>query len=153
MKITEADFENPVHAKHIVWLTNQYALDPMGGGKALPDDVQERMVEGLKNHPGSLVFIAYDDEDQPVGIANCFTGYSTFAAQKLINIHDLAVIPSRRGEQIGEKLLKTVENKAREIGASALTLEVLENNPARRLYSRFGFKTGDPHYLFAKKAL
>ena len=136
--IVEADLATPRHREAVPALINNYAGDPMGGNQELDERTLERMVSGLAAHPSSLIFLAFDG-DQPVGIANCFVGFSTFAARPLINIHDLAVIPEYRGKGIGERLINAVEEKAREMGCCKLTLEVREDNPARRLYERTGF--------------
>lgn len=152
LKIIEADLENPLHTDHILYLTNMYSKDVMGGGDALPDFVQENMISGLKEMPSSLVFLACDEEN-PIGVANCFIGYSTFYAKKLINIHDLGVIPEGRGKGVGKALIKAVVTKAKELDCCKVTLEVLENNPARRLYEREGFEYGDPKFYFMTKMI
>tara|TARA_R110000868_G_scaffold306734_1_gene568055 strand:- start:88100 stop:88567 length:468 start_codon:yes stop_codon:yes gene_type:complete len=145
--IIEADLAVEVHCEHILFLTNAYSKDVMGGGKPLPEFVQKNLITGLKETPNSLTFLAYDG-DQPIGIANCFIGYSTFYAQKLINIHDLGVIQEARGKGIGKKLIDAVYEKAKAMDGCKVTLEVLENNPARRLYEREGFEYGDPRFFF-----
>jgi ribosomal protein S18 acetylase RimI-like enzyme len=95
----------------------------------------------------------------PVGIAVCFLGFSTFAAQPLINIHDLAVMPGYRGRGIGRQLLERVGAKGRELGCCKLTLEVREDNHrAQRLYQGFGFgdapsEVGAVRHWFLQKRL
>ena len=80
------------------------------------------------------------DTGQPVGLVNCFEGFSTFACQPLVNVHDVVVLASHRGRRVGECLLAEVERIARTRGACKLTLEVLSGNAsALRLYSRAGF--------------
>ena len=138
LTIIETDFNNPDHCRAIPALIDAYARDPMGGGRGLPEEILQKMVPGLAEHPSSLVFLAFDG-DRPVGIANCFVGFSTFAAQPLVNIHDLAVLPEYRGRGVGERLLGEVERKAKELGCCKLTLEVRGDNRARNLYERFGF--------------
>ena len=152
LTITEADLDNKLHREHILFLTNTYAMDEMGGGAPLPDKVQQNLLNGMRDMPTTIVFIAYD-EDKPVGIANCFYGYSTFYAKKLINVHDLGVVPEARGKGIGGALLRAVTEKAKSEDCCKVTLEVLDNNPARRLYEREGFEYGDPHYFFMTKKL
>ena len=152
LNIVEAELTNELHQEHILFLTNAYAMDEMGGGAPLPDSVQQNLLKGLKEMPTALVFIAYEDEN-PVGIANCFYGYSTFYAKRLINVHDLGVIPEARGKGIGGALLRAVTEKAKSENCCKVTLEVLDNNPARRLYEREGFEYGDPHYFFMTKKL
>ncbi|MCE2503257.1 MAG: GNAT family N-acetyltransferase [Chlorobi bacterium] len=137
-QVVEADFSNQDHCEAIPTLIDDYARDPVGRGEGLQKEILERIVPGLAAHPSALVLLAYDG-DRPVGIANCFVGFSTFAARPLINVHDLAVIMEYRGQGIGEKLLRSVETKANELGCCKLTLEVREDNRARRLYERFGF--------------
>lgn len=136
--ITEADFDNQDHREAIPALINAYAQDPMGGGGELGKEVLERMVPGLATHPTTVVFLAYDG-DRPIGIANCFVGFSTFAARPLINVHDLAVLAEYRGQRVGEKLLEAVKTKANQLDCCKLTLEVREDNRARNLYERCGF--------------
>ena len=139
MNIIEADLTIPAHQRDVVTMTAAYAHDAMGNGGPLPPDVLERLIAGLREHPTTLIFLAYVDEDV-VGIATCFVGFSTFTARPLINIHDLAVLPEYRGQGIGRFLLDAVESAARERGCARVTLEVLENNlQAKRLYEAAGF--------------
>ncbi len=152
LSIVQANLENPIHTKHILYLTNMYAKDIMGGGNPLPEFVHENLISGLKQTPNSLIFLAYDG-DEPIGVANCFIGYSTFYAKKLINIHDLGVEPNSRGKGVGKALIDAVSNKAKELDCCKVTLEVLENNPARKLYEREGFDYGDPKFYFMNKLI
>lgn len=139
VQVIEVDLGLASHQQHARELTAAYALDPMGNGGPLPEDVLGRLIDGLRAHPTTVIFLAYAG-DRPVGIATCFRGFSTFAARPLLNIHDLAVLPEARGMGIGRKLLQAVERKARELGCCKVTLEVQENNArARRLYERTGF--------------
>ena len=139
MTIIEADLDHPAHQEAIVALLNAYARDPMGMGRDLPDAVQRRLLPALQQHPTTLVFLAFQSSE-PIGIAVCFLGFSTFAAQPLINIHDLAVLPEYRGRGVGRQLLEQVEQKGRQLGCCKLTLEVREDNhPAQHLYQRVGF--------------
>ena len=138
-EIVEADLTRVEHQRAIVELIDAYARDPMGNGKPLSAEVRRALIPGLQQHPTTLIFLAYRGGD-PVGIAMCFRGFSTFAARPLINIHDFAVLPAHRGRGIGRRLLKAVERKAREMGCCRLTLEVQENNHgARRVYAAAGF--------------
>jgi ribosomal protein S18 acetylase RimI-like enzyme len=137
--IIEADLTNAQHQLDVETMTAAYARDAMGNGQPLPPDVLARLVPGLRAHPTTIIFLAYV-EDEAVGIATCFLGFSTFAARPLINIHDLAVSAEHRGRGIGRSLLEAVERAARERGCAKLTLEVHENNSrARRVYEAVGF--------------
>ena len=104
-----------------------------------------------------MVFLAFDG-DRPVGIANCFLGFSTFRARPLVNIHDLHVLPSHQRRGVGRRLLEAVEARARALDCCKLTLEVQEGNVgAQALYASFGFEEaryGDAGAaLFRVKAL
>ena len=127
IEIVEADLDRDDHQRSVLNLIDAYARDPMGNGEPLPSRVKNELIPGLRNHPTTLIFLAWCD-GRAVGIAVCFIGFSTFAARPLINIHDLAVLPEGRGNGVGRKLLAAVERKAREMNCCKVTLEVLENN-------------------------
>ncbi|HLF11670.1 MAG TPA: GNAT family N-acetyltransferase [Gammaproteobacteria bacterium] len=140
LRVSEADLSNPRDAKGLLEVLDSYAADPVGGGESLPEDVQSRLPSMLRELPSALVLLAFYD-DQSVGVAVCFFGLSTFRAQPLLNIHDLAVLPQYRGRGIGRALLDAAEDHARRRGCCKLTLEVQDDNTrARTLYQRFGFE-------------
>lgn len=138
--IIQADLDRQDHADAVIEMIDAYSQDPMGDGKPLDDDVREQLIPGLKEYPTTCILLAYD-ESTPVGVAVCFQGFSTFRARPLVNIHDIAVIPSHRGQGVGRMLLDAVSEKARELGCCKVTLEVLENNHrARKAYEDNGFR-------------
>ncbi|MEQ1854525.1 MAG: GNAT family N-acetyltransferase [Chthoniobacteraceae bacterium] len=137
--VIEADLSRPDHQEATVHLLNAYAMDPMGDGKPLSEAARRDVIPGLQQHPTTLVFLAYRDTE-PVGLAICFRGFSTFAARPLINISDYFVFPEHRGAGIGRLLLGAIEQRARDLGCCRLTLEVQENNHhAKRVYGAAGF--------------
>ncbi len=140
--VREANWHNPTDCAAVLALIDAYAREPIEGGQPLPASTRERLVDGLRNEPGAFVLLAIVDEE-PVGIAVCFRGFSTFTARPLINVHDLAVLPTHRSQGIGSRLLEAVCDRARESGCCKVTLEVRESNAAaQRLYGRHGF--GEP---------
>ena len=142
VRILQADLADPAHAAAVLAMTRDYARDPMGDGADLPADRQAVLVERLRAHPTTLVFLAFAG-DEPVAIATCFVGFSTFAARPLVNIHDVHVTAAYRRRGVGRALLAAVEATARELGCCKLTLEVQENNHvARALYRSLGFGGG-----------
>lgn len=144
MDIVEADLSRVEHQRAVIAMTNAYACDRMGGATPLPQDVLDRLVPALRAHPTTIIFLAFDGA-APVGIATCFKAFSTFAAKPLLNIHDLAVIPSHQGRGISRALLDAVERKARALGCAKVTLEVFEGNDrARSVYAAAGFLHGAP---------
>jgi ribosomal protein S18 acetylase RimI-like enzyme len=148
--VVQANLDDPRQQRHVVQMVNAYARDPMGRGDDLPEAVLQELIPGLRRHPTSLIFLAYDG-DRPVGVAVCFVGFSTFAARPLINIHDLSVIPGYRGRGIGRKLLEHVEAKGRALNCAKITLEVnAENRLAQKLYVAFGFGDGNPDGMIGR---
>ena len=110
------------------------------GGQDLHEDSQQRLVEGLRQHPAVHGFIAFDDR-HPIGFSICFLGFSTFVARPLLNIHDFYVREGYRGGGVGGRILQAIEEKAHSLDCCKLTLEVETNNhPALSLYDRFGFE-------------
>ena len=139
VEIIEADLAQSEHQDAVLHLTDAYARDPMGNGKPLSAAVRRALIPGLRKHPTTVIFLAYRGS-HAVGIANCFFGFSTFAARPLLNVSDLAVLPGHRGQGIGRRLLAAVEHKASQAGCCKLTIEVQENNHrAKQLYKAAGF--------------
>jgi GNAT superfamily N-acetyltransferase len=137
--IVQADLARTDHQEVVLQLLNGYASDPMGDGKPLSEQARRDLIPRLRQHPTTIIFLAYAD-DAPVGLAICFLGFSTFAARPLINIHDFYVVASSRGSGVGRRLMEEIERHARDLGCCKLTLEVLENNRrARSLYAAAGF--------------
>lgn len=151
LQIIEADLALPAHRDAVLRLLDAYARDEMGLGRPLSDDVRERLIEGLHKHPSRIVFLAQLDTE-PVGLAVCFLGYSTFAARPLVNIHDLIVHPDFRRRGVAAQLLEAVESRARTLGCCKVTLEVrVDNAVARSLYAARGFSAGvSPYELWFK---
>jgi len=137
--IVQSDSSSLEHQQATLQLLDAYASDPMGDGRPLSDIARQDVIAGLRRHPMTIVFLAYQD-NLAVGLAICFRGFSTFAARPLVNISDFYVAPTLRGAGIGRRLLTAVERHAREIGCCKLTLEVQENNHrAKAVYAAAGF--------------
>lgn len=141
--ICDADLDDPAHQRGILEILNLYASEPITGGEPLSADVQANLIPRLREQENGRYFVALLDA-RVIGVAICFAGFSTFRAKPLVNLHDLAVHPDHRGRGIGRRLLRAVEDDATARGCCAITLEVSEANPARRLYERYGFEGGNP---------
>lgn len=141
VRIVRADYGNAEHARALVDMLDAYARDPAGGGHALSDYTRSHLVAALAQRPQAFSVLAFDGA-QVVGLVNCFEGFSSFACQPLVNVHDVAVAASHRGLRIGERMLALAEEIARERGACKMTLEVLSGNrSAGRLYERVGYES------------
>lgn len=138
-KIVKVNYLDKNQSNELVYLLNEYAKDPMGGGKALPAKTINNIASELSKLPHAFSLIGYID-DEPVGLVNCFEAFSTFSCKPLINIHDLVVLKHFRGSGISQRLLEKVEEIAISKGCCKLTLEVLSNNEAAKSsYTKFGF--------------
>ncbi|KPC33596.1 Acetyltransferase [Pseudomonas syringae pv. cilantro] len=137
--VLQASYTNPVHADAIGFVLNEYSLDAMGTGRPLSADTRQQLAIELAKRPHAFSVLAFVS-GEPVGLVNCFEGFSTFACRPLINIHDVAVISRYRGLGISQKMLTKVEEIARQRGCCKLTLEVLEGNEvAQGAYKKMGF--------------
>jgi GNAT superfamily N-acetyltransferase len=133
------DLAEPAQGQAFLDLLDHYARDPMGGGTGLAADTRATLVEALRRVPHFRAALAFA-ADEAVGLINCFTGFSTFAARPLLNIHDIVVRADWRGRGVGQALLAWAEAQARELGCCKLTLEVLTNNRrAMASYRQAGF--------------
>ena len=141
--ITLVNYSDPEHGSDLIAMLEIYARDPMGGGSTLSDHVRIHLLADLAARPFAFSLLAYNDK-KPVGLANCFFGYSTFSARPLVNIHDLVTHPDYRGSGIATALFSEIERLALLEGCCKLTLEVLsENMRARQLYAQLGFSGYD----------
>jgi GNAT superfamily N-acetyltransferase len=140
LDIIDVDFNNPEHGRAVVDLLNEYASGEMGGSEPLSAHTREHLVASLAARPWAHALVARVD-GQPAGLAIYLEGFSTFACQPLLNLHDFMVSERFRGQGIAQKLLSALEARGRAMGCCKLTLEVLEGNlPAKALYQKMGFE-------------
>ena len=101
-----------------------------------------RYLEGW-GRAGDVAVLA-EDGDRPLGAAWCrlFTttshGYG-FVAEGVPEL-TVAVEPERRGQGIGTTLLQALAVEATAVGFPSLSLSVENDNPAKRLYARLGYR-------------
>jgi ribosomal protein S18 acetylase RimI-like enzyme len=151
--IHQADLDRKEDRDAVLYLIDVYSRDAMGDGRPLAEETARKTIDGLRTHPAGSQYLAYAGRTA-AGLAVCFSGFSTFAARPLINIHDLIVHPDFRRRGIAMRLLAHVESVARQNDCCKLTLEVrCDNDPARRAYRQHGFAPGQPAYEFWTKSL
>lgn len=154
MIIEQADFKRSEHRQAIIDLMNDYMADEMGGERP-PYSVElaEQVLHGLEQHPSKLILLVWDNE-QYVGLSNCFINFGTFAGRPFINIHDIVVLKSCRGRGIGRLLMQEITKQANAMNCSKITLEVREDNVhAQKLYRKMGYEEGKPPMHFWTKYL
>jgi ribosomal protein S18 acetylase RimI-like enzyme len=131
-------FEPERHAPEIhALLIEAYAK---GGGYVEPLNIWWPSLKNDAEYDPSLCFIAADEEDRIVGVAQCWT--SAF-------IKDLAVRSTMRRQGLGSALLLHVLQAFRRRGASFIDLKVDADNPsgALRLYRSHGFQQVETYEL------
>lgn len=93
---------------------------------------------------GDLGLIAVDSSNKPVGAvwmrlfddSNKTFGY----VDNQTPILGIAMLPNTRGKGVGTLLLEEAFKEAKAIGFKKISLSVDPQNPALRLYERFGFE-------------
>lgn len=147
-----ADFSNPAHSQAIVELIDMYSQDEFGSSSELAADVRQRLIPGLV--AAHAVCVLAKAAEEYVGVALCLPGFSSFRAQPLLNIHDIAVKPDHRGQGVGRALLVAVEEEARRRGCCKITLEVRADNVlAQEVYRRAGYQSMSPETFFWSRPL
>jgi ribosomal protein S18 acetylase RimI-like enzyme len=153
LDIIPCDFNNQLHCNALVSLMNEYITDKMGGGEPYTDEQKVKLVEGLKNHPSKLVYLAVSG-NQFVGLINCFINFATFTVKHFVNVHDIIVTDSWRNNGVGRKLLDKVIDRAAAMDCSKVTLEVrADNHNAKYLYESLGFHDAEPRQYYWSKYL
>ena len=154
VSIIDCDFSNREHREAIIELMNDYMADKMGGNRPpYNDKTAQKVLTGLEKHPSKLVLLAKYD-DRFVGLANCFINFGTFAGRPFINIHDIVVLKSFRGRQVGLRLMESISHRAQELDCSKITLEVRDDNTyAQKLYKKLGYREDKPPMHFWTKYL
>jgi len=95
---------------------------------------REMYVAELENEGISYCFLARTGEGEAVGFC------SFWRVVDELHINNLAVLPAWRRTGVATSLLDHVIREGVRMGARRATLEVRRSNePARRLYERFGF--------------
>tara|TARA_R110002096_G_scaffold85028_2_gene195912 strand:+ start:1024 stop:1500 length:477 start_codon:yes stop_codon:yes gene_type:complete len=139
MLVSLADYKQPRDRAAIELLMSHYALDPMGGGEALPDEVLSGLCDALAEVANAATILIFDGE-KPAALATVLQGFSSFKCKPLLNIHDVIVLPAYRGQGLAQRLMSEVEKLAKQRGCCKVTLEVLQGNMvAQAVYRRCGF--------------
>jgi [ribosomal protein S18]-alanine N-acetyltransferase len=90
---------------------------------------------GILPMPGICLALARDSAGKPIG----------FALHRIIGGEGelllLAVAPDQRRRGVGQRLLRSFIDSARDEGTTRVHLEVRDGNPAVEMYRSVGFKT------------
>lgn len=101
----------------------------------------------------SYVFLARDAAGEALGFTQLYPTFSSIQCRRTLILNDLYVHPPARGRGVGEALLGAARALGLQLGAASIALQTApDNEPAQRLYQRFGF-VPDWQYLAFSHAL
>ncbi|MEH7120937.1 GNAT family N-acetyltransferase, partial [Neobacillus vireti] len=96
----------------------------------------------------SVAFMAFDG-DQPLGFVQLYPSFSSVSMMRSWILNDLYVKREARGSGVGEKLLKSAIEFAKETEAKGLFLETANDNiNAQRLYEKIGFIKEENYFYY-----
>jgi ribosomal protein S18 acetylase RimI-like enzyme len=112
--------------------------------KQAPDmELAERYIKARLQNNESVIFVALVDVDgieTPAGFTQLYPRLSSVRATKNWLLNDLYVDANFRKQGIGEALIKTAMDFARNTGATYVKLETaVDNYTAQSLYEAIGF--------------
>ena len=111
-------------------LLGQEQIDYMLGQFYSIAALRKQLIEGH-------VFLIAEDGSKDIA----FASYSSYKQDHLVvKLHKLYVLPEAHGRGIGKFLINEVRDKAIELGAKGLVLNVNRYNKAKDFYEKAGFK-------------
>jgi ribosomal protein S18 acetylase RimI-like enzyme len=157
MHVRLANLHDPADGQLVVELLDMYCRDEFGDSAPLSPKARENLIPGLLQHGGARVYLAFSSDAADangIGVAICMLGFSSFRGARLLNIHDIAVVPAGRGQGVGAALLTFLEADAQSLGCCKITMEVRSDNErAKKLYQRIGYHGSVPESWFWSKLL
>jgi ribosomal protein S18 acetylase RimI-like enzyme len=109
----------------------------------------KKYIDARLQHKESIIFVALDENQVPVGFTQLFPKYSSVRAVKNWILNDLYVDANFRRKGIGQKLVETATAFAAADEAKFVQLETaIDNYTAQSLYEALGFKKQEPETGF-----
>ena len=121
-KLSDLDFCWPIYRDAMKPLTE--ALGPWN------ESSQQRLIADAVADAGTSILRQHEDDAGWLQVEE---------TRHIVHLQQLFVLPAVRNRGLGTSLLTWMKERA-ERKRKDLTLEVMTNNPARRLYERLGFK-------------
>ncbi|WP_417882893.1 GNAT family N-acetyltransferase [Vibrio rumoiensis] len=97
----------------------------------------------------SVIFLALDEENIPMGFAQLYPSFSSVAMSKMWYLNDLYVVELHRNKGVARALLRKIKNYAKETNALTVKLATaIDNVSAQKLYEAEGYQkvTEFEHY-------
>lgn len=109
-----------------------------------------QFIQARLDNNESVIFVALDtDKSTVVGFTQLYPTYSSVRVVKNWILNDLYVDKEYRKQGIGEKLIQTAMNFAKENNAKFVQLSTaIDNYTAQSLYEQIGFKKQEPETDF-----
>lgn len=121
-------------------------------GKPAEPDVALRFVSERLANADSAIFLALDDDGEPLGFTQLYPSFSSVSAGRIYILNDLFVAPHGRGKGIGRALLEAAAAFGREKGALRLALSTARSNTtAQGLYESAGWVRDESFYDYSLK--
>jgi GNAT superfamily N-acetyltransferase len=109
---------------------------------------EEIISESLFGDSPAAVALLAEVDGKPAGFVVYFNNFSTFVGKSGIYIEDLFVRPEYRGLGVGKALFLRCAEIARARGLGRVEFAVLDWNPARKFYERFGARAMEDWVLY-----
>ncbi|MCO4293712.1 GNAT family N-acetyltransferase [Solitalea sp. MAHUQ-68] len=101
----------------------------------------QQFIQKRLDNNESIIFAALNDKDEPIGFTQLYPIYSSVRAVKNWLLNDLYVDADHRKQGVGEQLIKTALQFAKEDGANYVELSTaIDNYTAQSLYEQIGFE-------------
>ena len=109
-----------------------------------------QFIQARLDNNESVILVALDtDKSTPVGFTQLYPTYSSVRVLKNWILNDLYVDKEYRKQGIGEKLIQTAMNFAKENNSKFVQLSTaVDNYTAQSLYEQIGFKKQEPETDF-----
>ncbi|HZS46862.1 MAG TPA: GNAT family N-acetyltransferase [Blastocatellia bacterium] len=92
------------------------------------------------NPPETVVFIAEDENDVPLGFIHLRADVDYFSREKYGHVSDIVITAESEGRGVGRALMIAGENWARSQGYRLISLHAfIQNVRARKLYESLGY--------------
>ncbi|MBR9876657.1 GNAT family N-acetyltransferase [Vibrio sp. J1-1] len=102
---------------------------------------------------GSGVFLLATADEQVLGFATLYQGFSSISLNKYWVLNDIYVSKSARGLGLGRALMEYIEAYAKSTNAKGIELETsLDNVVAQSLYEDLGYLENTQYKRYFKKA-
>ena len=135
------------HLAHLIPLFDEYMVFYEKESNPLKHEAYLR--ERIEKNEAT-VFIAYDNNDQPVGFVLNYHSFSSTALGRIIVLNDLYVSATERNKGIGQRMIDRTLELAKELGAVRVDLGTAKTNiQAQGLYEKIGFAQDTEFYSYS----